>query len=195
VLHLTAQWEVDLQDIHRIRAYLRDAGADVLAVRARLLEELAEPTKSRELGALLAAADEAFQALGESSACAATGSGHSSATGSPTTRAETWPPARHLPDWPPYEREAPGWGSARHYEAKWRTNPNQEAITKLRAEFARMRDALVARGAERARTMSEEEIAAAVFEEIRRQGGSDDVIEGLSELVIPRLAERLQQDL
>jgi hypothetical protein len=58
-----------------------------------------------------------------------------------------------------------------------------------------MRDALVARGAERARTMSEEEIAAAVFEEIRRQGGSDDVIEGLSELVIPRLAERLQQDL
>jgi hypothetical protein len=51
-----------------------------------------------------------------------------------------------------------------------------------------MRDALVARGAERARTMSEEEIAAAVFEEIRRQGGSDDVIEGLSELVIPRLA-------
>jgi hypothetical protein len=33
-----------------------------------------------------------------------------------------------------------------------------------------------------------------VFEEIRRQGGSHDVIEGLSRRVIPPLAERLQQD-
>jgi hypothetical protein len=136
---------VERHDIQRIRAFLRDTEADVQAIRFRLLEELDDPT----------AADEAFRALGEGlvrcDAVVAALERHLFLYEESGDLA----PIRHLPDWPPYERETPRWGSARDYEAKWRINPNQEAIAHLRAEYARVRDALVAHGAERARTMSE----------------------------------------
>ena len=188
---------VDHNETARILHFLAETAADLRAVRARLMEELDEPSNEADLRGRLQAAVEALAALQTQQGVA---SSRVRAVEEYFSPSDEQPQhairVRHFSDWPPRARDGGEQLRPRDLEAEWKTSLDQEGVTRIRAEFARMRRDLVSRGAERASSMSEAEVAAASFDafvSLVREGriSPGDEMSTSTALLLERLATTL----